>query len=253
MTTMLNISDRFKTAQEVLAFPTEILAGFLLEHLREFRTSGSQDSESMLDIHGIVASIVEQYAQRRFLRSADLRRSNGEAWNWLATEGLIALDPDSSNQHGFFITRRGLDCQTHEDVEEYRKRRLLNPDLLHPTVRQIALGEYLIGDFESAGLKAFRKVEIEVRAAGGFSPGDAGVALVRQVFHAAPNAGPLTDTTELSGEQDAMSHLFACAMGRFRNPAAHGTRDFIDPIEAAQLLMFASQLMSIVDERRPSP
>jgi uncharacterized protein (TIGR02391 family) len=243
------LTDRFFTAQEVIALPIELLAGFLLEHLETVRTSDTRNSERMLDLHGTVAWIVEQYAKRGFGRMTDLRRVIAEAWNWLIVEGFVALDPEASGGHLFFITRRGMQCRTHDGVEEYRKRRLLSAELLHDTLRDCSLGDYLAGDFETAILKAFRKVEIEVRSACGYSAGDTGVPLARKAFQ--PNSGPLTLTTELPGEQQAMSDLFAGAMGRFRNPAAHGTRSFDDPFEAAQLLLFASQLMTIIDLRRP--
>ncbi|MGD9855844.1 MAG: TIGR02391 family protein [Planctomycetaceae bacterium] len=245
------LTDRFHTAQEIIALPTELLAGFLLEHLEAIRTADPRNSERMLDLHDTVAWIVEQYAKTGFGRTTDLRRVIAEAWNWLMVEGLVALDPESSGGHLFFITRRGMQCRTHDGVEEYRKRRLLSPELLHNAIRDCSLGDYLAGDFESAILKAFRKVEIEMRSACGYSAGETGVPLARKAFQPLPNPGPLTVTTELPGEQQALSDLFAGAMGRFRNPAAHGTRTFDDPIEAAQLLLFASHLMTIIDERRP--
>lgn len=243
------LTGRFQTAQELIALPTEPLAGFLLEHLEAVRTSDPRNFERALDLHENVTWIVKQYAEKGFGRTTDLQRVIGEAWNWLIVEGLVALDPESSVGHRFFITRRGMQCRTNDGVEEYRKRRLLSAELLHETIRDCSLGDYLAGDFESALLKAFRKVEIEIRSACGYSAGDSGVALARKAFH--PNSGPLTETDELAGEQQAMSDLFAGAMGRFRNPAAHGTRSFDDPFEAAQLLLFASQLMAIIDLRRP--
>jgi hypothetical protein len=43
--------------------------------------------------------------------------------------------------------------------------------------------------------------------------------------------------------------LFVGAFGRFRNPGSHENREYADPIEPMQELMFASRLLTIVEGR----
>ncbi len=62
-------------------------------------------------------------------------------------------------------------------------------------------------------------------------------------------AGPLTDTSLPAGEQTAMAHLFAGAFGLYRNSTAHRYVP-TDPSEASEVIMFASQLLRIVDRLR---
>lgn len=62
--------------------------------------------------------------------------------------------------------------------------------------------------------------------------------------------GPLTDTTLVPAEQQAMSDLFAGAIGLYKNPASHRTQGGIQPADAVERIMFASQLLRIVDERK---
>jgi Protein of unknown function (Hypoth_ymh) len=66
---------------------------------------------------------------------------------------------------------------------------------------------------------------------------------------ATPN-GPLTDKTLPLGEQEAMGHLFAGAFGVYRNSTAHRYVP-TTPEEAAEVIMFASQLLRIVDRMKP--
>ena len=58
---------------------------------------------------------------------------------------------------------------------------------------------------------AFRTVEEQVRAAGGYKNSDIGVSLMRKAFDKA--SGPLTDPSQDEGERDALCHLFAGAIG----------------------------------------
>jgi hypothetical protein len=71
---------------------------------------------------------------------------------------------------------------------------------------------------------------------------------MRTAFAAGKNnsAGPLADTKLPPGEQDAMAHLFAGAFGVYRNSTGHRHVP-TEPAEAAEVIMFASQLLRIVD------
>jgi hypothetical protein len=60
--------------------------------------------------------------------------------------------------------------------------------------------------------------------------------------------GLLTDVLARDNEQQGMHQLMAGAMLIFRNPSGHQNLD-INPKESAELLMFASHLMGIVDKR----
>jgi hypothetical protein len=64
--------------------------------------------------------------------------------------------------------------------------------------------------------------------------------------------GLLTDTQLPGGEQDAMSHVFAGALGLYRNSTAHRYVP-TEPAQAAEVLVFASQFLRIVDRLKPQP
>jgi uncharacterized protein (TIGR02391 family) len=51
------------------------------------------------------------------------------------------------------------------------------------------------------------------------------------------------------GEREAMSALFAGAIGMFKNPTSHREVDFDDPTEAAEIVLVADLLMRILDQR----
>ncbi len=103
------------------------------------------------------------------------------------------------------------------------------------------------GDYDTAVFQAFKEVEVAVRVAGNFDSTHYGVALVREAFK--DSTGPLTDSSLPTGEQEALAHLFAGAIGYYKNPRSHRNVVIDDPTEAVEMIMLASHLLKIVDSR----
>jgi Protein of unknown function (Hypoth_ymh) len=58
---------------------------------------------------------------------------------------------------------------------------------------------------------------------------DLGTDLMRKAFN--PSSGPLSDASEPLSEREALAHLFAGAIGRFKNPSSHRHVAVTDPGE----------------------
>lgn len=129
-----------------------------------------------------------------------------------------------------------------EDYEEFGS---FLPDIqLHYKLSTKVRGAFLAGLYDSAVFEAFKQVEISVREAGGYTEMDYGTTLMRKAFDA--EKGILTDMRQPSGEREAMSHLFAGAIGLYKNPGSH--RDvYFSMEEATELIIVASHLLWIVN------
>ncbi len=76
-----------------------------------------------------------------------------------------------------------------------------------------------------------------------------GVDLMRAAFRL--NVGPLTRGSEPKAEQEGMAHLFAGAIGAFKNPHSHREVTIDNVTDAQDQLLLASHLLRIDDARRP--
>ena len=166
-----------------------------------------------------------------------------EAWAWLKTEGLIVSIP-GSNLDQVCITKKGKNVRDNNALEAYMKAELLPKQLLHPAIAEDVGSNFLRGKYDTAIFEAFKVVEITVRNAAGYTAADYGVDLMRKAFHA--DNGPLTDQNQLKPEREATAHLFAGAIGLYKNPPSHRNVHFIAE-EAVRIIMLASHLLEIVD------
>ena len=156
--------------------------------------------------------------------------------------GSTGMGP--SNQ--YFVTRRGLSIEKTSDLEAYRKANLLPKRQLHPVIAQKVWSLFLRGDYDTAVFQAFKEVEIAVRIAGGYAETDYGVGLMRKAFNV--SSGNLTDPNQQQSEKQAMSDLFAGAIGLYKNPQSHRAVP-VTVEEAVEMIIFASHLLRIVDSR----
>lgn len=180
-------------------------------------------------------------------RTDEVGQALMEAHGWLRASGLIAKTPGNM-ERAEFVTRRGASLTTHDDFRSFVEAATYPMTILHKTVRDRAWALFQRGDLDTAVFSAFKALEVEVRAKGGFEDTDIGVKLMREAFK--PGSGPLRQKA-LDGvvaEQEAEQNLFAGAIGYYKNPGSH--RDVpMDMRHAFQALAFASHLLDILDKR----
>ena len=250
-----SLSSIVPNAGDLLALEVGELAIVLLKHLKSYRYQPGNEVYQ----HGLIS-------QQNFFnglsprgrqqpeygdRQPAVNKALGEAWSWLEREGVLIRD--AGQPAPWFSVSRYGEGLSMEEGGAYRNARLLPKDQLHPLIAAKVSPAFLRGEYDTAIFQAFREIEVAVRSAGGFSQNLVGDKLMRAAFAPAENgreAGPLADTELPAGEQHAMAHLFAGAFGVYRNSTGHRYVP-TEPHEAAEVIMLASQLLRIVDRRRP--
>jgi len=73
---------------------------------------------------------------------------------------------------------------------------------------------------------------------------------MRKAFHASD--GRLTQSTTPASERQALSDLFAGAIGSYKNPNSH-RHVSLEADEAVEMIILASHLLNIVESRTATP
>jgi uncharacterized protein (TIGR02391 family) len=238
---MMSIHSLLPDADAVLSLEPEELAGYLIEYLHDFVAS-NQGKLSRYNF-GLRHTFVG-YPNEKL---EAVSRAWMEAWIWLEREGLLAPEPGETGEWRY-LTRRGLSLHARKDVEAYRHSQILPRKLLHPVLAQRVWPAFLRGEYDTAVFQAFKQVEVSVRQAAGGGAIDIGVPLMRKAFD--PTNGPLTDTSQPVAEREALCHLFAGAIGIYKNPSSHRQME-IGAEECVELVVLASHLMRVVEFRHP--
>lgn len=220
----------FPDPDVLIALAPEDLAWFVLAYAKE-RESIHQDFTGTFE---------------RGTQTNACQRSLSEAFAWLVANQLLVPMPGDGSRGYYFISRKGFALDTPAKLKQFQEASAFPAGRLHAKIAASAMPSYLRGDLGPAVLLAFKEVEVAVREASGIVD-LVGVKLMHAAF--AKDAGPLTDTLADGGEQTALGLLFAGAIGSFKNPHSHRSPTLDDPTEAADLLILASRLISIVEKR----
>ncbi|MBD1548218.1 TIGR02391 family protein [Roseibium aggregatum] len=177
----------------------------------------------------------------------DINLAISEAWAWLEAQALIVPVPGINGQNGWrVLSRRAHRFENPEEFKNYSIARGLSKETLNRRIANSVWMSFMRGEYDTAVFQAMKAVEVAVREASGLTD-MIGVPLMRKAFD--KTAGPLTDLTMEEAEREMRAHLFAGAIGSFKNPHSHKDIELDNPAEAFEIIMLANLLLRIVDAR----
>lgn len=206
---MPNLTEVFPNAKTLLELEPEELSDVILELVHREAGSG----RIMFSLAGIMDPIgmLNTTEWPQGLRS-QIEMAVAESMAWLEHAGLSMPDPTQGSGTSYrTLTRRGRQLQSRGTAAAFREAEVLPLGFVHPQILERSHASFTRGDHDIAVFAAFKAIEVAVRKACGFPDGELGVPLMRKAFH--PDNGLLTDKSVVAAEREAMSALFAGAIG----------------------------------------
>lgn len=230
----------------LLELAPEELAEILLQLANEHKQNGLIHPQALLTQINGTREEADGYPQNR---REDAELAFSEAWNWLAVQGLLVPDTGTNGNNGWMrLSRRASVILNQKSFQSYARSVAFPKSLLHPLIAEAVWIDLARGELETAVFNAFKAVEIAVRDVGKFDATEIGIILMRKAFDKA--TGPLSNQQQPDAEREALAHLFAGAIGSYKNPHSHRTVTITDINEAQEMVIIASHLLRIVDSRR---
>lgn len=248
---MKELIERLPDPEALLVLEVEELAEQLLFALKDQEEKEGKKKFSALSIGSSIISGGDRSigmpsypeAQR-----ADIAEATVEAFHWLSNNGFLVAEYSQTYENQKILTRRAYSTKSAKDFCDVLLRNVLRRDSLHPTIAEQCWLHFIRGEYAQAIFYSMRQVEIEVRSASSSGTQDVGVKLIRKAFD--KDAGPLSDKSSDVSERESLAHLFAGAIGTFKNSHSHRDVDIDDPKIASEIVHLASHLLRIVDSRR---
>lgn len=246
---MPNIQTLLPDADVLIALPPEELAPILLKVAASRTQNGMFELEQIISVTegtGVVATQTSPFPRNK---EKKIKAALYEAWQWLILNFLIMPAEGTNGTYGWkVLTRRGAALvESDHDFANFRNAAAFPKALIHSSIADKVWLALARGDLDDAVFAAFKAVEVAVRKASDLADTDIGVSLMRRAFD--KSTGPLSDSSQPETEREALAHLFAGAIGSYKNPHSHRTVTIKEAGEAQEMVMLASHLLRIVESR----
>jgi uncharacterized protein (TIGR02391 family) len=239
---MSKLHELFPTAEALLELTPELLAPIPLRIGASERKCGMfwpPIAQQVTIGSGMTAESQHSYAHHK---QSQVDHLVGETWELLRRAGMMHPAPDINGQNGWMVLNRDGEeaIKAPDGFERIRALRSFPKELLRTAIANEAYAALQRGDYATAVRDAFTAAEIYVREAANLTADDFGTDLMRTAFN--EKAGPLRDPSLPKAERESFAHLFAGAIGAFKNPHSHRKVAINDQNEAQRQLLLASHL-----------